>query len=198
MSIVCILQRKRTWLCPHCPSPSVLTRENLQAKLRQKVRLCYMTVSSALSRTEWATVERLCEIAYVCRKRDNLVLAGSKWLIMLCIVFWGNGGVESSHRPKTRGSFLAKFRNAADCTGRNDKVNKYRMLFVQLIEMHVSRLFSARSEGSGVGEKRHPGGDRAQGPQRGARKRRAHLHETADGECECHNILLSTSCCCCF
>lgn len=126
MSIVCILQRKRTWLCPHCPSPSVLTRENLQAKLRQKVRLCYMTVSSALSRTEWATVERLCEIAYVCRKRDNLVLAGSKWLIMLCIVFWGNGGVESSHRPKTRGSFLAKFRNAADCTGRNDKVNKYR------------------------------------------------------------------------
>lgn len=69
MSIVCILQRKRTWLCPHCPSPSVHTRENLQAKLRQKVRLCYMTVSSALSPNRMSHRERLCEIAYVCRKR---------------------------------------------------------------------------------------------------------------------------------
>lgn len=55
--------------------------------------------------------------------------------------FLGERG-ESSHRPKTRGSFLAKFSNAADCTGRNDKVNKYKTLFIQLIEMHVSRLFS--------------------------------------------------------
>lgn len=86
MSIVCILQRKRTWLCPHCPSPSVLTRENLQAKLKQKVRLCYMTVSSAFSQTEWATVEG-CVRLHMCAEKDNLVLAGNKWLLMLCIVF---------------------------------------------------------------------------------------------------------------
>lgn len=86
MSIVCTLQRKRTWLCPHCPSPSVRTRENLQAKLRQKVRLCYMTVSKALSQTEWRTMERLCEITYAYVGKDYL-LSGNTWLIIQCLKF---------------------------------------------------------------------------------------------------------------
>ncbi len=34
----CMPQKTLTWLCLHCPPPSVLSRENLQAKLRQKVR----------------------------------------------------------------------------------------------------------------------------------------------------------------
>ncbi len=186
MSIVCILQRKRTWLCPHCPSPSVLTRENLQANLRQKVRLCYMTVSSALSQTEWATVEG-CVRLHMYAEKDNLVLAGNKWLIMLCIVFgkWG-----SSHKPNP--GIFAKFCNTANCTGGNYNVNKYRMVFIQPIEIYVSSV-SARSERCRVGEKWHPRGDCTQRPQCSARKRRTHLHETTDGECECRNILLSTS-----
>lgn len=59
MSVVCALQRKRTWLCPHCPSPSVHTRENLQAKLRQKVRPCYVTVVFVriVPQSEWAQVK---------------------------------------------------------------------------------------------------------------------------------------------
>lgn len=58
----------------------------------------------------------------------------------------------------------------------------------RLIQKYTSSV-SARSERRGVSEKRHPGGDSAQGPQRSARERRTQLHETADGECECHSIL---------
>lgn len=122
-------------------------------------------------------------------KKDNLVLAGNKRLIILCIVFGGKWG--SSDRPNPW--ILAKFCNTANSTGGNYKVNKYRMVFIRLTEIYGSSVF-ARSERSRVGEKRHPCGDCTQRPQRSTRKRRAHLHETADGECECHNILLSTFC----
>lgn len=160
MSIVCILQRKRTWLCPHCPSPSVLTRENLQAKLKQKVRLCYMTVSSALSQTEWATVEG-CVRLHMCAEKDNLVLAANKWLIMLCVVFgkWG-----SSHKPNPGILLNSVILQTGELgTEGNYNVNKYKMAFIQLIDIYVSSVF-ARSKRSRVGEKRHPGGDCTQRP----------------------------------
>lgn len=120
------------------------------------------------------------------KNKHNPVLAGNKWLITLCVVF---GKWESSN--KTNPGISVKFCNTANCTGGNYNVNKYRIVFIRLIKIYVASAY-ARSERSRVGKKWHPGGDCAQGPQCSPRKWRAHLHETTDGECECHKILLST------
>lgn len=75
------------------------------------------------------------------------------------------GETGDCHRPN-RGIF-AKFCKAANCAVLESRVNKYRLVFVQLTEICASSV-SARSEGSRVRKERHPGGDCAQRPQRSA------------------------------
>ena len=106
---------------------------------------------------------------------------------MLCVVFrWEIGGKALTNQ--TQRSLLNSVMLQTALRGYYN-VNTYRMVFIQITEIYVSSA-SARSERSRVGEKRHPSGDCAQRPQRGTGERRAHLHETTDGECECRNILL--------
>lgn len=113
MSIVCTLQRKRTWLCPHCPSPSVLTRENLQAKLRQKVRLCYVTA------LPWNRMPHQGKAAYVGK---DYLLSGNTWLIIVIEIKTG--------WP----SLLSRYLYAAHHT------KGTHILFVQLVQIYVCHL----------------------------------------------------------
>lgn len=109
----------------------------------------------------------------------------------MLLVLLGIGGALTK---QTQGSVLNSVILQTALRG-NYNVNKYRMVFIRLIEIYM-RSVSARSERSRVCKKRHPGGDCSQRPQRGTGKRRTHLHETTDGECECHQFLLFTSCVC--
>ena len=97
----------------------------------------------------------------MCAENYNLVLARNKLLIILVIllVFLGIGGALTK---QTQGSVLNSVILQTALRG-NYNVNKYRMVFIRLIEIYM-RSLSARSERSRVCEKRHPGGDCPQRP----------------------------------
>lgn len=81
---------------PSLPVSICAHQRELASKIKTESKILLYDSIISIVPNRMSHRRRLCEIAYVCRKKDNLVLTGNKWLIMLCIVFgkWG-----SSHKP---------------------------------------------------------------------------------------------------
>lgn len=118
-------------------------------------------------------MEWLCEIAYAYVGKDYL-LSGNTWLISSV---WNLNWRTFTDHQISLCCILHQGNTRTVCPACSD-------ICVPSV--------SARFERSRVGQKWHPCGNCAQRPQCCARERRAHFHETTDGECECHDILLFT------